>query len=195
MKDREERLLDAFLSGNDGAFDELVSECRDRLYRTVMRILQNHDDTLDTIQDSLVKAYKGVRSFRRESSFSTWLTAIAVREAINRIKRDRFRSAVSLHLLAAKTLSPGRSTEVRASGSDCNPGDPAEVSEAELRVREAVESLPAVQRAVFAMKYYEGLKMSEIAEIAGITEGAAKASYFHALRKLRERLSPLVERE
>jgi RNA polymerase sigma-70 factor (ECF subfamily) len=210
MDEREEKLLDAFLNGSESAFEELVRESRDRLYRTAMRILKNHDDALDVIQDSLVKAYKQAPRFRREASFSTWLLSIVVREAINKAKRDRFRNALSLHTLASLSGRPGRfsptvsgtGTEDR-SGSYCG-ADPAGTvslpgaspdAEAEARiltdkVRQAVESLPPVQRAVFAMRHYEGLKIAEIADLTGSSEGAAKANYFHAVRKLRVRLSP-----
>jgi RNA polymerase sigma-70 factor (ECF subfamily) len=177
MQCREEKLLDAFLNGNETAFEELVRENRDRLYRAAMRILRNHDDSLDVIQDSLVKAYRRAPGFRRESSFSTWLVSIVVREAINRAKRDRFRDAVSLHTLVR--------------------GGPDKRVEATLlaeRIRAAVDSLPPAQRAVFAMRQYEGLKTSEIAELTGTSEGTVKANYFNAVRKLRLKLSPFSQR-
>ena len=115
MQCREEKLLDAFLNGNETAFEELVRENRDRLYRVAMRILRNHDDALDVVQDSLVKAYRRAPGFRRESSFSTWLVSIVVREAINKARRDRFRGAISLH--------PGRRVfPVRCASRDCDSG-------------------------------------------------------------------------
>jgi len=184
MKEREEQLLDDFLNGSESAFEELVKENRERLYRTVMRIVRNQDDAMDVIQESLLKAYKGAASFRRESCFSTWLTSIAVREAINRVKRDRFRNMLSLSLLAATPSSRCR-----------NPEEGAVLSLLEGRVDAALRSLPAVQRAVFSMKFYEGLKVREIAEVVGSSEGAVKASYFHAVRKLRKSLSGLVSKE
>jgi len=177
MEKREERLLDAFLSGSESAFQELVTESREMLYRTVMRIVRNHEDAMDVIQESWLKAYKGAANFRRESSFSTWLTSIAVREAINRIKRDRFRNMLTLPFFAA-----------RPSIGSCNPEDAAELSLLEKRVDDAMKFLPAVQRVVFTMKFYEGLKVIEIAELLGSSEGAVKASYFHAVQKLRKSL-------
>lgn len=179
MQCREEKLLDAFLNGNETAFEELVRENRDRLYRVAMRILRNHDDALDVVQDSLVKAYRRAPGFRRQSSFSTWLVSIVVREAINKARRDRFRGAISLHTLAGEFFR-----------SDAR----AETAILAERIRAAVDSLPPVQRAVFAMKQYEGLKISEIAELTGSSEGTVKANYFHAVRKLRVKLSPLSER-
>lgn len=180
MKEREERLLNAFLSGSEAAFEELIKDNRERLYRTVMRIVRNHDDTLDVMQESFVKAFRKMSSFRKASSFSTWLTSIAVREAISKVKRDRFRHAVSLHLLTG-----------RCSPANQNPEATMERSMIEKRVGEAIESLPGVQRAVFTMKFYEGLKIREIAELLGSSEGAVKASYFHAVRKLRDKLTGL----
>jgi RNA polymerase sigma-70 factor (ECF subfamily) len=180
MKEREEKLLDAFLNGKESAFEELVEENRERLYKTVMRIVRNHDDALDVVQESLLKAYGGIAGFRRESGFSTWLTSIAVREAINRVKRDRFRTMISLPFLAAEPSATSHNPEVQA-----------EVSLLERRVSEAIKSLPVVQRAVFTMKFYEGLKVREIAELVGSSEGSVKASYFHAMRKLRKSLRGL----
>ncbi|KPJ59355.1 MAG: hypothetical protein AMJ46_11505 [Latescibacteria bacterium DG_63] len=180
MNEKEERLLEAFLSGSDAAFDELVGNNRERIYRTVMRIVRNHDDALDVMQESFVKAFVKIRSFKRASSFATWLTSIAVREAINRVKRDRFRRAVSLRSLTT------RPAPVRG-----NPEAHLERSVIEERVASAIESLPAVQRAVFTMRFYENLKTREIAELIGSSEAAVKASYFHAVRKLRRSLSDL----
>ncbi|UCF78054.1 MAG: RNA polymerase sigma factor [Candidatus Eiseniibacteriota bacterium] len=180
MNEREERLLKAFLDGNEAAFEELVKDSWERIYRTVMRIVRNHDDALDVMQDSFVKAFTRIRSFRRASSFATWLTSIAVREAINRAQRDRFRRAVSLHLLGK-----------RPSPAGANPDALAERSAIRERVAQAIEALPPVQRAVFTMRFYEELKVREIAELLGSSEGAVKASYFHAVRKLRRNLSGL----
>jgi RNA polymerase sigma-70 factor (ECF subfamily) len=184
MRDREERLLEAFLGGSEGAFEELVSGCREKLYRIVMRIVQNHEDALEIVQDSLVKAYRGISGFRKDSSFSTWLISIGVREAMNKVKRDKFRNAISLHLLSG-----------RPSESFGDPEESAERSILETKVREAVDSLPPAQRAVFTMKHYEDLKISEIAQLMGTSEGAVKANYFHAVKKLRNKLSALVEKE
>jgi RNA polymerase sigma-70 factor (ECF subfamily) len=184
MKEREEKLLDALLDGRESAFEELVEENRERLYRTVMRIVRNHDDALDVIQESLLKAYGGIAGFRRESSFSTWITSIAVRESINKIKRDRFRTMISLPFIAQRPATTGH-----------NPEDGAELSLIEKRVDEAMKSLPVVQRAVFTMRFYEGLKIREIAELIGSSEGAVKASYFHATRKLRKQLKGLLPKE
>ena len=184
MREKEEELLDAFLSGDESAFEELFDQNKERLYGTVMRIVRNRDDALDVIQESLIKAHRGAGRFRRESSFSTWLTSIAVKEAINRVKRDRFRSMISLSFFSTAP-STGRS----------NPEDDAERFLLEKRVNEALKYLPAVQRAVFTMKFYERLKASEIAELLGSSEGAVKASYFHAVRKLRKSLSGLRSRE
>jgi len=177
MDEKEQRLLDDFLNGSESAFEELVNENRERLYRTVMRIVRNHDDALDVIQDSLIKAFRRASGFRRESSFSTWLTSIALREAINKARRDRFRGMLSLSAFAARPSTSGQSPE-----------EEAELSLLERRVDNALRSLPPVQRAVFSMKFYEGLKLREIAEMVGTSEGAVKASYFHAVRKLRKNL-------
>jgi len=196
MQEREEKLLDAFLNGSETAFEELVRENRDKLYRVAMRILRNHDDALDVIQDSLVKAYRQASGFRRESGFSTWLLSIVVREAINRAKRDRFRNVLSLDTLAgmsarSSTHSSGDPAGT-ASHSSASPDERAEAAILAERIRKAVESLPPVQRAVFAMRHYEGLKISEIAELTGSSEGTVKANYFHAVRKLRVKLSPFL---
>jgi RNA polymerase sigma-70 factor (ECF subfamily) len=179
MNAREERLLRAFAAGSETAFEELLKDNRERVYRTVMRIVRNHDDALDVTQEAFVKAFVKIRNFRRASSFATWLISIAVREAINRVKRDKFRRAVSFHSLSKRSSTEG------------NPETVLESSMIEKRVEVAVESLPPVQRAVFTLRFYENLKISEIAEVMGSSEGAVKANYFHAVRKLRKKLSDL----
>ncbi|MFH0779209.1 MAG: RNA polymerase sigma factor [Candidatus Eisenbacteria bacterium] len=182
MTERERELLDAFVEGNESAFEELITESRERIYRTVMRIVRNHEDALDVMQDSLVKAFRKRKSFRGDSSFSTWLTSIAVREAINRVKRDRFRNAISLSLLGS-----------RPAPEKHNPDAEAERSITEERIDAAISQLPPVQRAVFTMKFHEDYTLREIGELVGSSEGAVKASYYHAVRKLRMSLRDLRE--
>jgi RNA polymerase sigma-70 factor (ECF subfamily) len=105
---------------------------------------------------------------------------ITVNIALNKLKRDRFRQMVPLGDMIKPDRSP-RSDPARA----------AMGSEITERVKQAVETLPDKQKAVFTLKFYEGLSHKEIADVVGCSEGTSKANYFHAIRKLRKLLGDL----
>jgi RNA polymerase sigma-70 factor (ECF subfamily) len=105
---------------------------------------------------------------------------IPVNIALNKLKRDRFRQMVPLGDMVRPDRNPHSDPSRSAMGS--------EIAD---RVREAVETLPDKQKAVFTLKFYEGLSHKEIADIVGCSEGTSKANYFHAIRKLRKQLGDL----
>jgi len=166
--------IKGFISGDNKAFGELVNRYKERIYTVVLRMVGNRDDAKDIAQDAFVRAYRNRQSFREESGFYTWVYRIAVNLAINFLNRDRERSAYS--------LDDPRLGEQSAVVSN------QRIDAEELRraIDKAIAGLPARQRAVFVLRQYELKSNGEIASLLSITEGAVKANYFQAIRKLRQ---------
>ena len=128
-----------------------------------------------------MKAYRSLKGFRGKSSFSTWLHRIAVNLSLNFTRRDKFRTFISLPDLARPVMS-----------SD-SPVKNMEKKELDKTLDQAVLNLPGKQRAVFALRHYDQLPYLEIARVLGKSEGAIKANYFQAVKKLRKSLVHLIE--
>jgi len=160
----------------DEAFRKFFKLYSKRLYANVKRLVANADDANDIMQDTFMKAYQNISNFRGESSMLTWLYRIATNETLNFLdKQSREPSMVT---------SQGEVSGVENVQAD------EYFDEEELRVRleNAIASLPAKQRIVFNMKYYDNMKYEEMSEILETSVGALKASYHHAVKKLRSML-------
>ncbi len=174
-------LVERLKAGDERAFEELVEEYRERIYRVAWRILRDDEDAEDAAQEAFIKIYKNIGRFEGRSSLYTWIYRITVNIALNKLKRDKFRRMVPLGDMIRRDTRPGADPSRSAMGS-----------EIARRIGEAVSTLPEKQRAVFTLKFYEELSHREIAEIVGCSEGTSKANYFHAVRKLRKLLGDLV---
>ena len=166
----DEELVRRARAGDEAAFSELILRHRAAVYRTAWRLCRDHAEADDLSQEAFVKAYRALGSFRGESKFSTWLTRIVMNLAFT--ARQTRRPSVSIE-------------EVRAIPAGGPAADRALLGQ---QVRTAVEALPPRQKQVLLLKVYEGLKFQEIADLAGISVGTAKATFFHAVRSLRGRL-------
>jgi RNA polymerase sigma-70 factor (ECF subfamily) len=178
--DETEALVARLKAGDQNAFEELVGTYRERLYRVAWRILRDDESAEDAAQEAFIKVYRHIARFEGRSSLYTWMYRITVNIALNKLKRDRFRQMVPLGDMVRPDRSPRSDPSRSAMGS--------EIAD---RVREAVETLPDKQKAVFTLKFYEGMSHKEIADIVGCSEGTSKANYFHAIRKLRKQLGDL----
>jgi RNA polymerase sigma-70 factor (ECF subfamily) len=166
----DEELVGRARAGDEAAFSELMIRHRAAVYRTAWRLTGDHAEADDLSQEAFVKAYRALGSFRGDSKFRTWVVRIVMNLAFTaRLTR---RPLVSIEEVGA--LPAG--------------GVPADRQLLGRQVRAAVESLPPRQRQVLLLKVYEGLKFQEIADLAGISVGTAKATFFHAVRSLRGRL-------
>lgn len=156
------------------AFRHLISKYKERLYWHIRKIVLNHDDADDVLQNSLIKIWNGLDSFRGESSVFTWLYRIATNESITFLNQRKRRMSTSL----------SGENEYLAEHLESDPyfdGD-----EWQLLLQKAIASLPEKQRLVFNMKYFEEIKYEDMAVILDTSVGALKASYFHAVRKVEE---------
>jgi RNA polymerase sigma-70 factor, ECF subfamily len=177
-------LIRRFKKGDENAFSSIVLKYQERLLRTAQTILGNEEEAKDISQETFVKAYFNLKKFRGDSNLYTWLYRILYNLCISSLRRKKIIPFLSLaenddsKYFVSKLPDPIQETERR---------------EFHAAVTEALNSLPVRQRTVFVMKQIDGLKHNEIANIMGITEGAVKASYFHAVRKLRNLLSQYGE--
>jgi RNA polymerase sigma-70 factor, ECF subfamily len=171
--DDDRTLVLATLDGNRDAFDELVRRHQRQVYQLCYRFSGNHEDASDLAQDVFVRAFRGLRSFRGQSAFSTWLYRIGVNVCLNRAATRS----------AARTIALDRVEPVDARAEHADTALLREERAAE--VREAIARLPRKQRAALILRVYHELPHDEIAEILGSSVGAVKANFFHALANLK----------
>lgn len=154
-------------------FSLLVSQYSEQLYWSIRRIVLDHEDANDTLQNTFLKAWGNLDSFRAQSSLRTWLYRIAINESLDfvRKRRSQRRDVSEVNLQMAERLMADEYFD----------GD-----KTQALLQEAIDTLPEVQRAVFCLKYFEEKKYSEISKILNTSEGALKASYHLAVKKITE---------
>lgn len=171
-------IIERVKRGRSEDFEILVRRHEARLYALAWRMLHNRADVEDAVQEAFVKAYRSLNRFRGDAKFSTWLYRIAVNHILNMLRRgSRMRRAgLDLERMESPLTPPYASRQRKL----------------QLAVARAIDELPPRQRAVFHMRYAEECPHAEIAETLGISEGASKASYHHAVTKLRNSLKDFV---
>lgn len=155
-------------------FEMMVSQYSEKLYWQVRRIVLTHEDSNDILQNAFLKAWTSIDSFHGDSKLITWLSRIAINEALDFIRRQKNRPSVS-----ADDIDTGIANQLMAD-------DYFDGTETEAQLQEAIASLPDVQRTVFLLRYYDDMKYSDISKTLGTSEGALKASYHIAVKKITE---------
>ncbi len=158
------------------AFTELVVAIQEKLYWHIRRFVANHDDAHDIIQNVFVKVWQHLETFRGESRLHTWIYTIATNESLTFVKKNSQRLHTSLEDEPIQKINAIKS-EVQFDGNKI-----------QNALAEALTILPERQRQVFEMRYYEELPYENIAQILGVSVGALKASYHHAVKKLEEKI-------
>ena len=181
-------LIELVLSGDRRAFEPLVRKHERRVFRVVLAVLGNVEDAEDAMQDTFVKAFRHLDQFRHDSRFTTWLTRIAVNEAIQ--KRQARKNSVSLQESAeveSKAL-PGRFEPWTS-----NPEKLYGKQEIRRIVEEAIQSLPPIYRETLVLREIEEMSAEEAAGVLGITVPALKSRLLRARLLLRESLAAHFE--
>ena len=155
------------------AFEYIVGQYSEQLYWMVRRMVLDHDDANDVLQNTFLKAWNGLVSFQGQSKVTTWLSRIAINESIDFLRRQKNHGAVSTdedmsiaNNLMADTYFDGDETQAL--------------------LQQAIATLPDVQRTVFQLRYFEDKKYSEISRLLNTSEGSLKASYHIAVKKISE---------
>ncbi|HEY8347448.1 MAG TPA: sigma-70 family RNA polymerase sigma factor [Symbiobacteriaceae bacterium] len=180
----DEELVEAYLKGDKEAFEELVLRYEDRLYRLSFRMLGNHHDALDAVQEILLKLMAALPKFEGRSRFGTWLYRLAANTCLD-MRRKRGRSAAE-SLDATLQYSPGATLAML----DDNHGwdSPDEYVDQQYReslVRAALAKLPESQRQLLVLRDLEDMSNTQVAEILGIEVGALKARLHRARQALK----------
>ncbi|MGH7588210.1 MAG: RNA polymerase sigma factor [Gemmatimonadota bacterium] len=169
MDDRE--LVLRAQHGDDEAYGRLVELHQPRVYATLAKITHDRDLALDLTQEAFIRAWEELDGFERRSAFSTWLYRIAVRLAYDALHRERQRGEFGS---TDDQSDPAPTPDERAAAED----------DAEV-LRQRIQKLPEMQRAVVTLRTWNGLSYREIAEILRTTEGSARVSFHHAITRLR----------
>ena len=156
------------------AFSEVIRLYSEPLYWQIRRMVQNHDDANDLLQNTFLKAWQSIENFRGEARLTTWLYKIAINESISHLARERRRLNISLDEQAA-TLAKTIESDEYIDGEQLY-----------LQLRKAIASLPEKQRLVFNMKYFDDMKYEDMSQILGTSVGALKASYHIAVKKIEQ---------
>lgn len=154
------------------AFNRLVEATQERLYWHIRKMVLNHEDANDVLQNTYIKAWKGLDNFKGQSKLYTWLYRIATNETLTFLTSRRMKNITSSIEYEEELLN-------NMTADSYFDGD-----EIQIKLQEAILSLPEKQRIVFNMKYFENTKYSDMSEILGTSEGALKASYHHAVKKI-----------
>ena len=156
----------------DKAFRELISLYKERLYWHIRKIVTSHDDSDDVLQNTFIKVYKSIGNFKGDSKLFSWMYRIATNEAITHLNQNAKRLNISneeLNTIAINNLK----SDVYFEGDAI-----------QLKLQNAIATLPRKQQLVFNMKYFDNIKYKDMAEILETSEGALKASYHLAIKKI-----------
>lgn len=155
-------------------FNQLVIKYQERLYYHIRRMVIVHDDADDILQQVFIKVWKGIHNFREDAKLYSWLYRIATNECITHLNNKKKRFFLPIHDVENELFSYLEQDSLFS-------GD-----EIQLKLQKAILTLPAKQRIVFNLKYFDELKYEEIAEILQTSVGALKASYHHASKKIED---------
>jgi RNA polymerase sigma-70 factor (ECF subfamily) len=156
------------------AFGLIMKQYQERIYWHIRRMVVVHEDADDVVQNTFVKAWKGLSNFREDAQLYTWLYRIATNESISFLEQRKRKMAMSLSEVEA-----GLSNEVKASES-------FDANKLEWKLQLAIQQLPEKQRIVFNLRYYDEMPYDEMSQVLETSAGALKASYHHAAKKIEE---------
>lgn len=156
------------------AFEEVVRLFGEPLYWQIRRMVLDHDDANDLLQNTFIKAWTNLDQFRGEARLTTWLYRIALNECLNFLNRQKAQNQISI------------SNEEDAIVNQLESDPFFDGDETQQLFQEAIHTLPEKQRMVFQMKYFEEMKYEDISDIMGTTIGSLKASYHHAVKKIED---------
>lgn len=161
------------------AFDNLIQLYKEPLYWHIRRILLDHDDSNDVLQNTFVKVFKGIQSFKGDSKLYTWIYRIATNESINFLK------------IKSKKYLQGYQEMTNHMLSNLKDDPYFDGDELQLKLQFIISKLPEKQKLVFQMKYEQNMKFKDISEILGTSIGALKASYHIAVNKIKKEIKEI----
>lgn len=172
----DELLLQQFRnpSTREAGYTAIVKKYQERLYWHIRRMVTDHDDTNDVLQNMFIRVWNALDNFREDAQLFTWLYRIATNESLSMLEKKKRKSAVPMDLVENRL-----SNSVQADRHF----DPAKL---ERKLQLAIERLPEKQRAVFSLRYFDEMPYAEMSRVLDTSEGALKASYHHAVKKIED---------
>lgn len=160
----------------NNSFEILLDKYKEPIYWHIRKIVLDHDDAHDVLQNTFIKVFKAINNFKEQSKLYTWIYRIATNESLNFIK-----SKAKKHFKTSEEIMIAQTNKLRE--------DPYfDGDELQLKFQEAINTLPVKQKLVFQMKYEQEMKFRDISEILGTSEGALKASYHIAVKKIKKEI-------
>src|SRR5215204_702567 len=156
------------------AFTTIIKKYQEKLYWHIRRIVVDHDDANDVLQNVFIRVWNGLGNFKEESQLYTWLYRIATNESLTFLENQKKRAAVSL-----SEVESGLSNKIKADKY-------FDANKLEWKLQLAIQQLPEKQRAVFTLRYYDEMPYEEMSRVLETSEGALKASYHHAVKKIED---------
>jgi RNA polymerase sigma factor (sigma-70 family) len=191
IQQAEERILvDRAKKGDLQAYDELVRRYQERMYATLYHMTSSHEDANDLAQESFIKAYRALKSFKGDSSFFTWVYRIAVNKTINFLKQRKKRTLMSLNDL---DFNAEHDPDLVALISDKNPRRDLGLAELQEKLNEAMLRLSEVHRLVVTLHDVQGLSHEEISKIMDCNTGTVRSRLFYARQQLQAHLSDFLK--
>jgi len=177
LEDRELLKKIKSVESRNYGFNLLVRKYQQRIYWHVRKMVIDHDDSDDLVQEIFIKIWKNLDHFREDSQLYTWIYKIATNECLNFLRKKRSRLFLPIHDVEGD-LTKKLESSAHPDGE-----------EVQIKLQKALLKLPDKQRMVFNMKYFDDMKYKDMAEITGTSVGSLKASYHHAVKKLEEYLT------
>ena len=161
-------------SSKEKGFTGIIKKYQEKLYWHIRRMVINHEDANDVLQNMFIKVWNALDNFREDSQLYTWLYRIATNESLSYIEQQKKRASVSLG-----DVENGLSNKLKAEKNyDSN--------KIEWKLQMAMQQLPEKQRVVFNLRYYDEMPYQEMSVVLDTSEGALKASYHHAVKKIED---------
>lgn len=156
------------------AYTAIIRKYQEKLYWHIRRMVVDHDDANDVLQNVFIRVWKGLENFREDSQLYTWLYRIATNESLTFLEQQKKRSTVSL-----SDMESGLNEKVKADQH-------FDAAKLEWKLQLAIQQLPDKQRVVFNLRYYDEMPYEEMSRVLETSEGALKASYHHAVKKIED---------
>ena len=158
----------------EAAFTSIIKKYQEKLYWHIRRMVIGHDDANDVLQNVFIRVWNGLGNFREDAQLYTWLYRIATNESLTYIESQKKRASVSL-----SDVESGLSNKIHADKH-------FDAKKLEWKLQLAIQQLPEKQRIVFNLRYYDEMPYEEMSRVLETSEGALKASYHHAVKKIED---------
>ncbi len=158
----------------EAGFTAIIRKYQEKLYWHIRRMVVDHDDANDVLQNVSIKVWKGLDNFREDARLFTWLYRIATNESLSFIEQKKRRSSIPLG-----DIEEGLSNTIKADKE-------FDAQKLEWKLQLAIQQLPEKQRVVFNLRYFDEMPYEEMSQVLETSEGALKASYHHAVKKIED---------